>query len=97
MNDLPVATILLMALSTYFTRTLGYLLLRNRQLSPRMQAIMDAAPGCVLITIISPYFVTDRPADLLALAISLFAASRWGLLPVVLISVVSTAVLRFML
>ncbi|MBT0718613.1 AzlD family protein [Rosenbergiella epipactidis] len=86
-----------MALSTYFTRTLGYLLLRNRQLSPRMQAIMDAAPGCVLITIISPYFVTDRPADLLALAISLFAASRWGLLPVVLISVVSTAVLRFML
>ncbi|WP_241596771.1 AzlD family protein [Rosenbergiella epipactidis] len=97
MNYLPVATILLMALSTYFTRTLGYLLLRNRQLSPRMQAIMDAAPGCVLITIISPYFVTDRPADLLALAISLFAASRWGLLPVVLISVVSTAVLRFML
>ncbi|WP_241586260.1 MULTISPECIES: AzlD family protein [Erwiniaceae] len=97
MNYLPVATILLMALSTYFTRILGYLLLRNRQLSPRMQAIMDAAPGCVLITIISPYFVTDRPADLLALAISLFAASRWGLLPVVLISVVSTAVLRFML
>lgn len=97
MNYLPVATILLMALSTYFTRILGYLLLRNRQLSPRMQAIMDAAPGCVLITIISPYFVTDRPADLLALSISLFAASRWGLLPVVLISVVSTAVLRFML
>jgi len=96
-NYLPVATILLMALSTYFTRILGYLLLRNRQLSPRTQAIMDAAPGCVLITIISPYFVTDRPADLLALAISLFAASRWGLLPVVLISVVSTAVLRFML
>lgn len=97
MNILPVATILLMALSTYFTRIIGYLLLRNRQLSPRMQAIMDAAPGCVLITIISPYFVTDRPADLLALAISLFAASRWGLLPVVVISVVSTAVLRFML
>jgi len=96
-NLLPVATILLMALSTYFTRILGYLLLRNRQLSPRMQAIMDAAPGCVLITIISPYFVTDKPADLLALAISLFAASRWGLLPVVLISVVSTAVLRFLL
>nr|WP_277755445.1 AzlD domain-containing protein [Rosenbergiella nectarea] len=59
----------MMALSTYFTRIIGYLLLRNRQLSPRMQAIMDAAPGCVLITIISPYFVTDRPADLLALAI----------------------------
>ncbi|MBT0724493.1 AzlD family protein [Rosenbergiella sp. S61] len=86
-----------MALSTYFTRILGYLLLRNRQLSPRMQAIMDAAPGCVLITIISPYFVTDKPADLLALAISLFAASRWGLLPVVIISVVTTALLRFML
>ena len=97
MNILPVATILLMALSTYFTRIIGYLLLRNRQLSPRMQAVMDTAPGCVLITIISPYFVTDKPADLLALVISLFAASRWGLLPVVVISVVSTAVLRFLL
>lgn len=97
MNILPVATVLLMALSTYFTRIIGYLLLRNRQLSPRMQAVMDAAPGCVLITIISPYFVTDKPADLLALVISLFAASRWGLLPVVIISVVSTAVLRFIL
>ncbi|WKX26473.1 AzlD family protein [Tatumella ptyseos] len=97
MNILPVATILLMALSTYFTRIIGYLLLRNRQLSPRMQAVMDAAPGCVLITIISPYFVTDKPADLLALVISLLAASRWGLLPVVVISVVSTAVLRFLL
>lgn len=97
MNVFPVATILLMALSTYFTRILGYLLLRNRQLSPRTQAIMDAALGCVLITIISPYFVTDKPADLLALAISLFAASCWGLLPVVLISVVSTAVLRCLL
>jgi len=96
-NILPVATILLMALSTYFTRIIGYLLLRNRQLSPRMQAVMDTAPGCVLITIISPYFVTDKPADLLALVISLFAASRWGLLPVVVISVVSTAVLRFLL
>ncbi|WP_338110721.1 AzlD family protein [Rosenbergiella nectarea] len=97
MNILPVATILLMALSTYFTRIIGYLLLRNRQLSPRMQAIMDAAPGCVLITIISPYFVTDKPTDLLALAISLFAASRWSLLPVVVISVVSTALLRCLL
>jgi len=96
-NILPVATILLMALSTYFTRIIGYLLLRNRQLSPRMQAIMDAAPGCVLITIISPYFVTDKPTDLLALAISLFAASRWSLLPVVVISVVSTALLRCLL
>ncbi|MBT0730161.1 AzlD family protein [Rosenbergiella nectarea subsp. apis] len=86
-----------MALSTYFTRIIGYLLLRNRQLSPRMQAIMDAAPGCVLITIISPYFVTDKPTDLLALAISLFAASRWSLLPVVVISVVSTALLRCLL
>nr|WP_275957941.1 AzlD family protein [Rosenbergiella nectarea] len=87
----------MMALSTYFTRIIGYLLLRNRQLSPRMQAIMDAAPGCVLITIISPYFVTDKPTDLLALAISLFAASRWSLLPVVVISVVSTALLRCLL
>lgn len=97
MNGLAVATILLMALSTYFTRIIGYLLLRNRTLGSRTRAIMDAAPGCVLITIIAPHFVTNHPADLIALAISMLAAARFSLLPVVIISVGSAALLRHFL
>ena len=97
MSMLTAATIVLMALSTYFTRVAGYLLLRNRHLGRRTRAVMDAAPGCVLITVIAPHFVTGNPADLLALAISLLAAMRFSLLPVVVISVASTALLRHLL
>lgn len=95
--SLTLVTIILMAITTYLTRVAGYLILRDRKLGPRAQAIMEAAPGCVLITIIAPHFVTTAPADLLALAISLLAAMRLPLLPVVIISVMATALLRHLL
>lgn len=95
--SLTILTIVLMAATTYLTRIAGYLILRDRMLSARTRAILDAAPGCVLITVIAPHFVTRSPADLLALAISLLAATRFSLLPVVLISVLSTALLRYLL
>ncbi|KQN57973.1 AzlD family protein [Erwinia sp. E602] len=97
MISLTTLTIVLMALTTYLTRVAGYLLLRRRTLGPRTRAVMDAAPGCVLITVIAPHFVTTNPADLLALAVSLLAAMRFSLLPVVAISVAATAVLRALL
>ncbi|MEI2265827.1 AzlD domain-containing protein [Erwinia sp. CGal63] len=86
-----------MAATTYLTRIAGYLILRDRMLSARTRAILEAAPGCVLITVIAPHFVTTEPANLLALAISLLAAMRFSLLPVVIISVVATALLRYLL
>lgn len=95
--SLSLLTIVLMAITTYLTRVAGYLVLRDRKLGPRAQAVMEAAPGCVLITIIAPHFVTTAPADLLALAISLLAAMRLPLLPVVIVSVTSTALLRHLL
>ena len=89
-----LATIVLMALSTYITRILGYLVLRNRSLSPRMLAVMDNLPGCVLISVIAPAFVSDKPGDLLALAITVLAATRLSLLPTVLIGIAAAGVLR---
>jgi uncharacterized membrane protein len=62
-----VAAIFVMASVTYFTRIGGYVFLRNRSLGRRAKVVMDAAPGCVLLTVIAPDFVTGRPADLLAL------------------------------
>ena len=59
---IDLATILLMALATYGTRAGGYLLLRNRTLGLRARAVMAAAPGCVLITVIAPHFVSPRLA-----------------------------------
>lgn len=89
-----LATILAMAAVTYLTRVLGYLAFRNRGLSTRARAVMDCAPGCVLISIIAPSFVSDRPADLAALAITALAASRLSMLPTVLVAVGSAALLR---
>ena len=87
-------TIVLMAGVTYLTRIGGYVVLRNRTLSARATAVMEAAPGCVLISVIAPAFVSRNPADLLALAITLVTATRFSMLPTVLIGVASAGLLR---
>ncbi|HEL3159746.1 TPA: AzlD family protein [Stenotrophomonas maltophilia] len=92
-----VLTIVLMAAATYLTRIVGFLALRNRTLSKRAVTVMDAAPGCVLISVIAPDFVADKPADLAALAITLLAATRLSMLPTVLIGVVSAGALRYLM
>ncbi|RNJ46913.1 hypothetical protein B5V01_34130 [Mesorhizobium erdmanii] len=87
-------TILLMAGVTYLTRIGGYVVLRNRVLSARATAVMEAAPGCVLISVIAPAFVSRNPADLLALSITFIAATRLPMLPTVLIGIASAGLLR---
>lgn len=85
--------ILGMLAATYSTRLIGFFMLRNRTLSPRAATVMEAAPGCVLIAVIAPYFVSDKPHELAAMVITLFAASRWGMMPTVLVAVASAAIL----
>ena len=96
-DPLTVATIILMAVVTYLTRVSGYLLLRNRTLGPRATAVMEATPGCVLISVIAPHFVSGRPADLVSLAITLLAATRLPVLPTILVGVASAGLLRHLL
>jgi uncharacterized membrane protein len=89
-----LATIVLMALATYLTRIGGYLLLGSRELPPRIMTMLDTVPGCVLVAVIAPTFVSGRIADLLALTITVVAATRLALLPTVLIGVGAAALLR---
>lgn len=96
-DPIVALTIVLMASVTYLTRIGGYVLLRNRTLSKRATAVMEAAPGCVLISVIAPDFVSDRPADLLALAITILAATRFSMLPTVIIGIVSTGLCRYLI
>ncbi|SAL05304.1 branched-chain amino acid transport [Caballeronia calidae] len=93
-NVTTLMTIVAMALVTYGTRVGGYLLLRNRVLSARALAVMEAAPGCVLISVIAPNFASTNPADLAALAMTILAATRLPILPTVLIGIGSAALLR---
>jgi len=92
-----VIAILFIAATTYLTRILGYVLLKNRSLTNKQRQIMEVVPGCVLISVIAPYFVRDNPADMIAIIITLIAASRFSLLPIVAISMASAALLRLVL
>ncbi|MFN4188539.1 MAG: AzlD family protein [Acinetobacter johnsonii] len=98
-HSTTLIAILLVAATTYLTRILGYVLLKNKtlSLSNKQRKILEVVPGCVLISVIAPYFVKDNVADLLAIAITLIAASRFSLLPTVVISMLSAALLRTVL
>ena len=96
-HSTTLGAILLVAATTYLTGILGYVLLKNKALSNKQRKILEVVPGCVLISVIAPYFVKDNVADLLAIAITLIAASRFSLLPTVVISMLSAALLRTML
>ena len=96
-HSATLSAILFIAATTYLTRILGYVLLKNKTLSNKQRQILEVVPGCVLISVIAPYFVRDNPADLIAIAIALLAASRFSLLPTVAVSMASAAVLRLAL
>ena len=96
-HSTTLVAILLVAATTYLTRILGYVLLKNKTLSNKQRKILEVVPGCVLISVIAPYFVKDNVADLLAIAITLLAATRFSLLPTVVISMLSAALLRTVL
>ena len=52
-----LVAIILIAVTTYLTRLLGYVLLKNKTLTQRQRKILEVVPGCVLISVIAPYFV----------------------------------------
>jgi len=82
---------------TYSTRLIGFFALRNRTLSRRAQVVMEAAPGCVLISVIAPYFVSDKPHELIAIALTVLAASRFSMLVTVLIGVGTSGILGYLM
>lgn len=88
MTAAAFVTIAGMALVTYLTRILGYLLLRNRHLSPRARSVMESAPGCVMVSAISPYFASSNPAIIIAMLITAGCATRLSMLPTLIISIV---------
>lgn len=91
---MTILTLILMASVTYFTRVIGFLAVQRMHLSKRAMSVLEAAPGCVLISVIAPRFVSDSPIDLAALAITLVAASRYSLLTTVLVAIIVTGGLR---
>lgn len=90
-------TIMGMLVITYSTRLIGFFALRKRTFSPKMARVMEAAPACVLLSVIAPHFVSDKPHELIAMAITVVAAWRLSMLPTVLIAVSSAAILGWLM
>lgn len=88
---LEFVTVLGMAAATYSTRAVGWLVLRNRTVSPRLQRVLEAAPACVMASIVASYFVTTDPVMLLSLAVMTIAALSTNLAGTVVLSVLAYA------
>ena len=73
-------TILGMLCVTYSTRLLGFFLLKNKTLSPRMARTLEAAPACVLLSVIT-----------------LFMATRFSMLPTVMVAVATSGILGWLM
>ena len=69
-------------------------MLGSRELSSRTMTVLDTAPGCVLIAVTAPVFVSRRIADLIALSLTMVAATRLSLLLTVLTGVAGAGVAR---
>lgn len=82
---------------TYSSRLLGFYALRNRKLNAHAAAMMEAAPGCVLIAVIAPHFVSDKPHELIALVVAIFAAARTNMLITVILAVATSALFHYLL
>ena len=91
MNLAEFLTILAMLVMTYSTRLLGWLF------SVRTQALLEAAPGCVMVSIAAPFFFTTNPAHLCALAVAILVSRKYGLAWTVAACVATAAVLGHLL
>lgn len=92
-NAAEFLTILGMLCMTYSTRLLGWLFLKNRTFSPRTRAMLEAAPGCVMVSIAAPFFFTTNPVHLCALAVAILVSRKYGLAWTVAACVATAAVL----
>ena len=85
--------ILAMCAATYSTRLLGWLLIKDRSMSPRARALLDAAPGCVMVAIAAPFFFTTNPVHLISLFVAIVVSRKAGMASTVLAAVGTAAVL----
>lgn len=88
-------TIALMAITTYLTRAAGYWVLKNRQLSQRTLKVMEAIPGCVLISVIAPVLVSGKVSDAIAVGVTILAMLRFSLFPTVMLAIIASGVARY--
>lgn len=94
---MEVVLILTLACLTYFTRTLGHLVVsRFGALHPRVLAALNAVPAAVIITIVIPSIINGGIAERVALAVAVLCGLRMSMIPTVMIGLAALVVLRAM-
>ncbi len=80
--------------ATYSTRLIGWLLLRNRPMSPVLQRVLEAAPCCVMVSIVAPAFMTTNVVTLVTLFATILVALRSNLAFTIVFAVAFNALLN---
>ena len=76
-NAREALTIFAMFCATYSTRLIGWLLLRNRTISPAFRRALEAAPICVMAALVAPQLKTTNPITITGLCTAL-AGAGWS-------------------
>jgi len=94
------AVILILALGavTYFTRSIGYVIVSQFGALPaRVQAALDAVPAAVITTIVIPPVIDGGAPERLAFVIALAVGLRLAMVPTIFIGLVALSLLRHFL
>jgi uncharacterized membrane protein len=84
-----------MAIATYLTRVLGYLLLSGRTVRGRQRAALDALAPAILMAVIAPTVFATGAAETLAAGVAAAAAIfRLPLIAVLIAGVTSVVAFR---
>lgn len=77
-----------------FVASFGVPLFKEEKLSPQTRKLLDAAPGCVMVSVVAPAFMTTNPADLVTLIVVVFLAKKLNLAVMTALAVALNALLR---
>jgi uncharacterized membrane protein len=97
LDPLVLAAIAGMAIATYFTRFIGYWLVRRTTVSGRLAGALEAMPGAVLTAIIAPMALATGPAETAAAALTVLLALRLPLIVAVAGGCLAVVALRAVL
>ncbi|MFC3478815.1 AzlD family protein [Halobacterium litoreum] len=73
-----VAVVLAMAVATYGTKSVGYWVVGQVDLSDRVEAGIDVLPGAVVVAFVAPALARGGPPEWAAAAATLAAARKTG-------------------
>lgn len=90
--------ILALAAVTYFTRSVGHLIVAQfGTLHPRVLAALDAVPAAVITTIVIPPVINGGMAEKVAFIVTILVGFRLSIIPTLLIGLAVLSLLRLLL